>query len=192
MLTLGACAGSGTPTPSTTPHAEASSTSPSATPTPVQDPADPTTWIVSADGVGPARLGQSVAGAVAAMSSYVDVSDPAGCPNPRVTFLGPAGSTVANAPLLLIADEQGSLVGIAFTESGPRTVDGIGVGSTAAAVAQAYPHAVPGTRGPSSVPNLVTVQGIPGWISFELDGGGTTIDQVSVTSGGPPPYEYCG
>ena len=119
------------------------------------------------------------------------MSDRDACPNPLVTFLGPAGSTTANAPLLLVADETGSLVGVALDVAGPQAVNGIGVGSTATEVKAAYPAAIAGSRGPTSVQNLLTVQGSPGWLSFEIVDGGT-IRQVDVISGGPPPYEFCG
>jgi hypothetical protein len=189
VLALSGCAGA-------TPTGEATAgTSGAATPTPtvsqVQDPADPTTWVISAEGVGPARLGQSLTNVEAAFPGYVDVSDRNECPNTLVTFLGPAGSTMADSPLLLVADETGSLIGIAVTYAGPQTVDGIGVGSTAEAVKTAYPTAIPGSRGPTTEKNLLTVKGSPGWVSYEI-ADGATIRQVDVMSGALPPYEFCG
>lgn len=190
VAVLSACAGDGTPAGD--PTTGTPSATPTATVSQVQDPADPTTWIISADGVGPARLGQSVKDVEAAFPGYVDVSDRNSCPNPLITFFGPAGSTTTDAPLLLAADETGSLIGIALTEAGPKTADGIGIGSTMEAVKTAYPTAIAGSRGPTTEHNLLTVKGSPGWISYEIVAGDQTVNQVDVMSGSLPPYEFCG
>lgn len=175
----------------TTVAADPGTTTPaSATPTSaVQDPADPATWIISAQGVGPLLLGEKAGDAALAVPGYRDVTDRNACPNTRVTFIGPAGTSSQNAPILLLSDDSGSLAGVALSAVGPKTSEGVGVGSVAADVKAAYPAAVPGKRGATDVFNLLTVHGSPGWISYELTD--DSVRQVDLISGGLPPNEFC-
>lgn len=190
VAAVSACATGATPT-NDAPGGSSSPETTSPTVVQAQDPADPTTWIISADGVGPARLGQSLKDVEAAFTGYVDVSDHNACPNPLITFLGPAGSTMADSPLLLDTDETGVVVGIAVSKVGPKTAEGIGIGSTATAVNTAYPAAIAGSRGPTTEHNLLTVHGSPGWVSYEIVVGDETVHQVDVMSGSLPPNEFC-
>jgi hypothetical protein len=193
VLSLAACAGTADSNPTDPVTSDAPSSPAASTPAAAaQDPADPSTWIISAEGIGPMRLGDTGTQAIAATTAYVNVSDPAACPNPRAIFLGPAGSTVSNAPVVLATDENGKVVGIASGDAGAKTAEGIGVGSTLVAAKTAYPTGTDEKRGPTDTPNLLTVRGTPGWMSFEYDGGSATISQAQVNAGGLPPYEYCG
>ena len=42
----------------------------------------------------------------------------------------------------------------------------------------------------SATLNLLTVQGTPGWISYEITD--DAVRQIDLISGGLPPYEFCG
>ena len=66
----------------------------------------------------------------------------------------------------------------------------MGVGSSLADVRAAYPTGTDEMRY-SGTPDLLTVRGTPGWISWEYDGG-TQITLAQVNAGSLPPYEYCG
>jgi hypothetical protein len=136
-------------------------------------------------------LGQPVAGIVSQLTEYQVPADAASnCPNPAITFLAPAGGSTSNAPLLLAANPDGTLWGVAFSDAGPHGVSGVGVGSSLADVRAAYPTGTDEMRY-SDTPNLLTVRGTPGWISWEYDGG-TQITLAQVNAGSLPPYEYCG
>lgn len=194
VVALAGCAPEHTPStdPTVADEPTTSRATPSATPTAAaEDPLDPSTWLISAQGIGPARLGQPVAAIVAALTEYQVPADAASnCPNPAITFLAPAGGSTSNAPLLLAANPDGTLWGVAFSDAGPHGVSGVGVGSSLADVRAAYPTGTDEMRY-SDTPNLLTVRGTPGWISWEYDGG-TQITLAQVNAGSLPPNEYCG
>lgn len=156
------------------------------------DPADPANWVVSAQGIGPVRLGQSLTSAVAAAAPYVAV--PTTCPNPGTAFLGPLGATEGNTPLLIAADGQGVVYSVAISDVPLKTVAGIGVGSSRADVLAAYPDATGSTPNLGYPDNQWTVRGNPGWITFgsTLGSDDQTIRYVSVNTASLPPSEYCG
>ena len=190
VVTLSSC----TPGPTGVVPTESSTTTPTPSvtvdPASLQNPADPTTWSISADGIGPARLGAKLADAMAATTAYVDLTDRSTCPNTRVPLLG---TPAAPDGMLLDTDANGTVIGIALDATGPTTAEGVGVGSLASAVTTTYPGGTAGTHGPSSLSNLWTVKGTPGWISYEvvLDDPNSSVYQVAVVSGGLPPYEWC-
>ncbi len=193
VVTLSSCTfGPGGAGPTRSGTADAAD-SPSATPDPgsVQNPADPTTWQISANGIGPVHLGEKLTDAVAATTAYVEVTDRTTCPNTAVTLLGaPAGAAES---MVLNTDAGGTVIGIGLEATGPTTAEGVGVGSLVSAVTSAYPGAIAGTRGSTSVSNLWTVRGTPGWISYEFAPADTnpSVIQVAVVSGQLPPYEWC-
>lgn len=194
VMALAACApGNGSSPHPTAGGSTASSATPSVTPTSVaEDPLDPSTWVISADGIGPARLGQPVADIVAQLTEYQVPADAASaCFNTAITYLAAPGGSVSTAPLLLAANPDGTLWGVVFSAAGPHSASGIGVGSNLTDARAAYPTATDEKRG-SDTPNLLTVRGNPGWISYEYDGGSTQITLAQVNTGGLPPYEYCG
>ena len=189
LLVLAGCAPASPSHPSAGESAtDTTAPSPTATPTPsaaAEDPLDPSTWIISAEGIGPARIGEPVADIVAQLTEYQVPADAASaCFNTAITYLGPPGSSVSTAPLLLAANPDGTLWGVAFGDAGPHGVSGVEVGSSLADVRAAYPSGTDEMRY-SDTPNLLTVRGTPGWISWEYDGGGTH-------AGSLPPNEYCG
>jgi len=181
--------------PSDPNNGESSTPSATAMPTPsvaAEDPLDPSTWLISADGIGPARLGQPVAEIVARLTEFRVPADAASsCFNTAITYLAAPGGSVSTAPLLLAANPDGTLGAVAFIAPGPHSASGIDVGSSLTDARAAYPTATDEKRA-TDTPNLLTVRGTPGWISYEYDGGPTQITQVQVITGGLPPSEYCG
>jgi hypothetical protein len=173
---------SSSPTPTSTSTPPVSTASPPS----VNDPADPATWIVSDEGMGPFRLGMPFEDAASL------IPDRAGCgldeSVPSVYF--------GDAHRLWIVDgrqESGASDGLSLVEwSGftpppvdltltPRTEEGIGLGSTEAEARRAYPNATETFR---NVDYLVA-----GRVYFGLRDG--IVQSIGVTATDPP-YEFCG
>ena len=130
-----AAAGQLTATPTPTPTADAS---PEPSP---QDPDDPATWIVSGAGIGPVTIGGDV-GEFSVVGPYTE--QPTSCPNPAVHSLAGEGAP----PMTLVAVDGGSSVVSAHVTSwgsegtlpaSPRTIEGIGLGSSLGDVQATYP-----------------------------------------------------
>lgn len=161
---------------------------PSPTPTPVDaDPANAATWLIDADGVGPFKLGMPLDEAVALMPGYTVET----CPNPVVRFLRADSATDPSITLASAAD--GRLVHVTLHDSTqPATADGIRIGSTVTEAMSAYP----GLEFSQRYNDRYTLEGTPGWITFEtesVDVGATApIDTISVVEGAPPQRELCG
>lgn len=196
---LAGCVATGDAAPTSTPTASSApsaSPTPSVTPTPTAaelDPADPSTWVIDADGIGPLRLGDARDDALAAAPQFVPVSGPA-CADPDVEFLGEPGATRQDARITL-EFEGDELVAIRLAGvDGPETTTGIGRGSTVAELKGAY-ALVRTTEVAAGYPQY-TVEGDPGWITFQPstdETGAPTmeLDQVWVVRDGLPRSEYC-
>lgn len=179
-------------TPTDSPAASPSAT-PAASPTPeptpdaVADAADPSTWLIDAEGIGPVRLGMTLDEAIAAMPGYA-VST---CSNPVVRFLEPEGA--AGAQLAIAAGNDGSVALVTLSDSdGPATAEDIRLGSTVADVKAAYPSLELSQKHT----DRYTLQDSPGFITFSTDaveaGDEAPIFTISVVTGGLPPWELCG
>jgi hypothetical protein len=171
------------------PSATSAPPSPTASPSPTadgEDPADPSTWLVTADRIGPLRLGMPIDDARSIAPEVEACHD-------RAFFFR------SGAENMIYAQEDGALVQIySDLSDGPRTPEGLGVGSTRADVLEAHPDAVFEPR------NLGWLQSGPLLFGFaegiSSDGaGGQTDDRtpadlvvaIAVSSIGPL-YEFCG
>ncbi|HOA86160.1 MAG TPA: hypothetical protein PKH61_02000 [Microbacteriaceae bacterium] len=112
---------------------------------PAEPGSDPATWIVDLDGVGPIRVGGSIAEASDALVAAAYATQPPGsCESTAVNF-----ASARAAPIVLYSDEGTDRMGVVTVGGGvlsveqragsPRTIDGIGIGSTLADVQSAFP-----------------------------------------------------
>lgn len=167
---------SASPTPTPTP---------TSTPTPVvNDPADPSTWVITQDAVGPIVVGAAEPDA-ATTAAFAN----APCPGTDTTWYNRDGK----AGLVTIAP-QGvvSLVGVVGSDlaTSPRTAAGIGVGSTKQAFLAAYPDAhAKDLDNPNYGSTWVVAVG-PGHIAFNVPTGEDTVQ--TILPGDTVPTEYCG
>ncbi|MWV57427.1 hypothetical protein [Rathayibacter sp. VKM Ac-2754] len=137
-----------TPTPTTAP---APPPAPEPTPTPTPTPADPSSWVISFDGVGPIVFGGPITDASAALDTTDLVpfsfgfeecpSDYRQLPDNGRTFVGvdpdDAGAVDHIEVANYVTDEGNQLDGAL-----PRTVSGISTGSTRAELIATYPNLV--------------------------------------------------
>jgi len=144
---------------------------PSATPAPLDDPADPTTWIVSQSGIGPLRIGMPFPEAVTVLPNASNACDHAYRGADTELFIARWGTN---------ADDHLDVVSWARAP-GPKTAEGIGIGSSPDDVRAAYPSGVEVQRQGTYIQT--------GNIFFRIETG--AVDEIGVTSGDIP-WEYCG
>ncbi|WP_166806182.1 hypothetical protein [Cryobacterium cheniae] len=178
---------SATPSPTPTP-------TPTAAPTPTVDPANPSSWLITFDGVGPLTFGGQIAEETADMTAFADTSNDV-CPVKMFAMDGVPGIWVRPAAdgaielITLGAETFGTPV--ADVEAGsPKTEAGIGIGATLQQLEAAYPEvSETGTYG-----DLQTYYGISSdtgrWIVFTIRDG--VVDAIGVSSEPILPSEYCG
>ncbi len=206
-LALAACAGTGTgtdpgstpfPIPSVTASVPMITATPPATPTdapatdapqpaPASDPADPSTWTIGFDGIGPITLGtplSEVDAIVAPTDSCRPGVDSFFDSTVVASTDGGAGEGDAATVGLVISQSvaKSSVTGI------PTTAEGIGVGSTIDELLAAYPDAEP-YEAVNSTAYRIT-DGTT-YIHFD-DYGKGTIQIIEVTSAPIKAKEYCG
>jgi hypothetical protein len=98
-------------------------------------PASPAAWVVSERAAGPLRIGMTVAAASRALGARLVPVNAAG---PGCDMAEPPGAP-ADFSVMLIAD---TLVRFDILDTGTLTAEGVGVGSSEAAVFAAYPGRV--------------------------------------------------
>ncbi|GAB2459742.1 hypothetical protein HD599_001309 [Conyzicola lurida] len=186
-LSLAGCVASPAPTASPT-------VIPSASSTPQADPADPATWVISIEGVGPVEFGAPVAEETADLvAAYADVSDLEACST--LMFEAEGSPTIWLAP-----DLDGFVSAILVTAEtadgdvsagSPRTEEGIGIGSTRDELFEAYPVVVDAVQDDVGY-DTYSVEEFEGrWVHFDVGPDDTVIDIV-VNAADAPPYEFCG
>ena len=146
--------------------------------------------------MGPVSIGSDLTAATAVMSHFTAVPSEK-CPNPRLRVF-----EADDAPTIyFVLDESGRTVqGLRAIDTeatlgagrGPRTSEGIGIGSSFSEVTAAYPGAVVDSS--TGVVDYSLTSDTEPWISF-----GSSVDQdqsfvrdVDVFPGGPLFYELCG
>ncbi|MET0811403.1 MAG: hypothetical protein ABWY03_00020 [Microbacterium sp.] len=116
---------------------ETPSTTPSATSTPSADPDDPATWVVSDEGIGPFEIGMPMAQVLSLDPEFTDYCG-------DESAIGP-GHVYNAGPLFVVSTgtDGGAVLDLVTWggAEGPRTAEGLGIGSTTTEVLAAYPDA---------------------------------------------------
>lgn len=183
------------PSPSSSPSGSgspAATRTPEVTPSGSADPDDPSTWLVMDDGMGPITLGTPFAEALALMPEGT-TNDTENCAwsgwwsapdGDYQVFIARDGDGAEDGPVFLVETAAWSNPS---KDLGPRTVDGVGIGSTVDEVRAAYPDVVEVPDPTDS--SIVHLQ--VGRIFF-THGGDRVVTAVTVTTADAPPYEICG
>lgn len=186
-------------TASVEPDASAPSQTPTPTPSPTIEPVDtvdPSTWIISADGIGPVTLGQSLDEAATALARSSYTKQDLACDNPGVLLYAATGAPTV---VIFVAAGSPTVAGVRIADydsvlpsgASPRTEEGLGLGATVADVQAQYPDAVGEVA--TGSPNYTHVVGDDVWISFAtLYPDETRVLNIDVAKGGHMFYELCG
>ncbi|OII05905.1 hypothetical protein [Curtobacterium sp. MCBA15_005] len=184
---------------------------PTPTPTPTAPPysaTDWSTWTISADAVGPATLGSPAGADDAALRAAFSPAPPLiddkgtviypfGCPNTNSRIWdGPGGErvveVVAGGTVGTVVIQQGQDAAPG-QQVGPKTLEGVGLGSTLAEVRGAYPDLVQtrtdaagGTRD-----TFWAVRSGERYIVFQVGEGSGRVATVFVAGTGEPVADYC-
>lgn len=149
------------------------------------DRTDTSTWIISAAGIGPVKLGMDPDQVGAALAPTFEVID-------RCEDITLYTRTDGTSSLSLFTGGDRAVtvrvpLGSAVGADSPHTEEGIKVGSTIDDVTRAYPNAAVNTD------EFYTTYVIPagaGWITFSLEAGESTVRAISVALD-QPPAGYC-
>lgn len=183
-----------TPSPSTTPSA-----TPDGSPSPAPEPdlADPSTWIISEEGVGPIDIGGDFSATLDTLPESWE-NDAENCSwtawwnaddaSHGVFFV--RGTESETAPIgevtVYTAAEEPMAV------DGPVTAEGLGVGATKDEVLAAYPDAEEGAAQIGGGSWLMLPGDGDAHVFFEFREGSDTASDVTVTTRSEPSYEVCG
>jgi hypothetical protein len=176
------------PTPSPTPLP---TTAPTATPTQApaaDDPADPSTWRIDVDRIGPVAPGRPLADIKAQLSAFTDETEPICLP--FSLYLGLPDRTT-----LRIIDDNGDgaagtieLLGHPHNDVSlsPKTAEGIGLGSTADALFATYPGLVKTGEYNEIAAQYTLTRSDGGWIVFNVIEGEVQGIQIGAEKAIPP------
>lgn len=201
LTSLVGCAGTSTPasTPSggSTPSETAPTTPPPTSEPRVEDPADPSTWIIDEAGVGPIDVGGDFASTLGGLAGAW-TNDTANCswsawwmaPDSTHGMSFVRGTESETAPIREI-----SVYSTAETPAevpGPVTEDGLGIGATKAEALAAYPDALEGVSTIGSDTWIMLPSATDAHVFFAFRENSDTAWDVTVTTGPEPSYEVCG
>ena len=192
MTLLGGCAASGAPSSTASaPTPEPSTAGPVQTQTTTPTPTvgdDPSGWLITDEAMGPLRLGMPFADALRAVPAAEDA-----CGWAYVD----RGATASDGLWITKTDEALSLAQW-FGAGGPRTAEGLGVGSTRAEVLAIHPGATTIPQNLNWLQSGNLLFGFREGIVYYGDGkqtderaDGDLVVSVGVSSIGPQ-YEFCG
>lgn len=198
LLTLTACVSE----PGVSPSESAGTSStrpPSAEPTatgPTTDAEDPATWVIGTSGIGPVEIGGDFAETLESLPDSWN-NDPGTCA--WAAFWNAAdgaygmhfvqGTEGADEPIRAVSTSRAA--DDIVEGAGPRTADGLGIGSTREEVRAQHPDAV---EGESAIDGAwLEIPGADGSsIFFQYAEGTDRAWAVTVTDLPEPPYEVCG
>lgn len=197
-LLLTGCMGSGDPAPSEPQWTPLPSVAPSSGPAQSPDEqgpdaADPSTWSLSGDAVGPIELGGDFA---ATLEELPEWSSPQQCEwtaswsadgDYMIFFAHPDDGEQASIDLISVSAVPDAIP----AGAGPRTADDLGLGSTREEVLASHPDAEEGEAAIGDGSTWVAVPDGDGRIFFEYAPDAAEADAVTVTDGDEPPYEVC-
>lgn len=153
-----------------------------------QDPADPTTWVIDSGTVGPITLGADYLATAEGLGEGWDETCEGltawGNPDLNVYFVSGSDGTIETITVEgLIGDPS----------AGPRTPDGVGLGSTRDEVRAAYPTAeeVAPTIGDGFYLRDSDGGATDGARFFEFTAGNDRVSSITLTTRDEPPYEPC-
>lgn len=208
VFVLSGCASEPTAVPTTTtttaPAPTSSMPAPSATPTSTPSPSapdidtqDPSTWLVTQAGIGPLEWGGPFDAALALMPAD-SVNDTENCV--WTSFWSPADASYQFVIARASDDApDGPVVTIAAISSpgttqvtGPRTAEGVGIGSSLDDLTAAYPEAVPVDSPIGDGEGVPRYLQVGDSIFFTYYGGTDVVAGVTVTTAQTPSYEFCG
>lgn len=180
-----------TPTPTLTP-------TPTSTPTPavpVQDPADPSSWVIGFDGVGPVAIGAEMSTIPPLLPGWTDETD-ALCVPGQLDLMAPDGLTMDTFIFESSGDRVANIhlswnrtVADGRPVVSPKTDRGIGIGSTREELLAAYPE-IPVTGRYSDIVDFYGLNNGSGtWIAFAVQD--DVIDRITVGPSSGMPSEYC-
>lgn len=173
---------------------------PSPTPLPVSnDPADPSTWTITFDSVGPFQIRVDTADQVTAGIPFTKESLDPGLPDrPFCDAVAYRSSTYQDITVATSATDEFTVLMVSagegqLSKAGPKTAKGIGVGSSLTEFRAAYPGLTP-TR--DDYPDHGYTQyritdGQGRYIAFQTDSTNTRIGNITVTPLGYVPLEIC-
>lgn len=132
------------PTPTPTPSGTPTTPPPASTRAPVaEDPADPSTWRIDFDRIGPVTLGRPLPEVKGELSAFPDVTDPKCLPSSlylklpdrvMLRMLDDVDFT-STAQTIELLGRPGNQIALS-----PKTAEGIGLGSTADELFATYPN----------------------------------------------------
>lgn len=184
---------------------------PTPTPTPTAPPysaTDWSTWTITADGAGPATLGSATGADDAALREGLTPAPPLvddtgtviyqwGCANPNARIWERSDGTVVeivgDGVVQTVVISGASDSSVTQPEVGPKTLAGVGLGSTLDEIRAAYPNVVQ-TRTDAAGGTGDTFWAVPDggrFIVFQIPVDGSSVSTVYVGATDEPASDYC-